>query len=91
MKLIKSAGSVWDDIAEDSGEAMQLKIQSSLLTALKKYASEVKSNEFAKPPSLLEPNSLLEIEEAVVNTFTIDELVKMAEHVGVNTLKIEEK
>lgn len=91
MKLIKSAGSVWDDIAEDSGEAMQLKIQSSLLTALKKHVSKVRSCDIANSPSVLEPRSLREIEEAGVNTFTIDELVTMAERAGVNTLKIEEK
>ena len=91
MKLIKSTGSVWDDIAEDTGEAMQLKIQSSLLAALKKYASEVSSKELAAKELKLSSGRLEDIAEASINTYSIDDLVAMAERVGVNTLKIIEK
>ncbi len=37
MKLQKSKGSVWDDIAADSAEAAQLKFQAALFDAIRAY------------------------------------------------------
>lgn len=89
MELQKSKGSVWDDIAGDPAEAVQLKLKAALFDAIRAY---IKKNNLTQEEAAeqmgVQRSRIGDISRGKFEGFTIDYLVLMAERVGVNPLKI---
>ena len=89
MKLQKSKGTVWDDIAADPAEAAQLKFKAALFDAIRAYIKKHKlTQEEAAERMGVQRSRIGDISRGKLDGFTIDYLVLMAERVGVNPLKI---
>lgn len=89
MKLQKSKGTVWDDIATDPAEAAQLKFKAALFDAIRAYIKKHNlTQEEAAERMGVQRSRIGDISRGKLDGFTIDYLVLMAERVGVNPLKI---
>ena len=89
MKLQKSKGTIWDDIANDSAEAAQLKIKAALFDAIRGYIKDNNlTQEEAAEQMGVQRSRIGDISRGKFEGFTIDYLVLMAERVGVNPIRI---
>ncbi len=89
MKLQKSKGTVWDDIAADPAVAAQLKLKAALFDAIRAYIEKNDlTQEEAAEQMGVQRSRIGDISRGKFDGFTIDYLVLMAERVGVNPLKI---
>ena len=83
---IRTYESAWDAVANDAGEAANLRLRSQLMDALEAYigregiTQEEASRRFRVPRSRVS-----ELVNGRISKFTIDKLVNMAAHVGLVT------
>ena len=89
VKLQKSKGSVWDDIASDPAEAALLKIKAALIDAIRAHIEEYKLTQQEAAEQMGVQRSIIgDIISGKISDFSIDFLVLMAERAGINPLKI---
>lgn len=87
MTYTKSGGTIWDDIARDPAEALQLKTKAALFDSIRAYIAENQlSQKEAAERMGAEQSRIGDIKRAKFDEFTIDHLVHMADRVGVNPL-----
>lgn len=89
MKIEVTKGSIFDEIAEDPGEAAQLKIKAALFSVLIRYIedNELTQEEAAKRMGV-QRSRVGDISRGKISGFTIDYLVAMAARVGLEPFKI---
>lgn len=89
MKIEVTKGSIFDEIADDPGEAAQLKIKAALFSVLIRYIenNELTQEEAAKRMGV-QRSRVGDISRGKISGFTIDYLVAMAARVGLEPFKI---
>ena len=84
--------SVWDAVADDAGEAANLKLRSRLMDALERYVDRESITQREAARRFGVPRSRVsELVNGRISKFTVDKLVNMAARVGLTTrIEIDE-
>ena len=83
---IHTSESIWDAVADDAGEAANLKLRSRLMDALEEYVGRERITQEEAARRFGVPRSRVsELVNGRISKFTIDKLVNMAARVGLVT------